>query len=197
MYRKPTHTDLILYTHYSSHHHSSVKSGTVRCLGRRAEMICDDTSRKEELAHLRNTSEEMAIQRKSSITAWEDHLGHQSLQRKKIHPPQSRPNCYICHTSRACQRGSREHDWGASSLQIKWHPQTATNEGEEFHSRAEQGGCLRDPMPRLWLCLHRRDWQIIGKETNRTQVYAVKTEDQKNGVEVHASTEWTGKEQRS
>ena len=42
VYRKLIHTDL--YTHYSSHHHPSVKSGTVRCLGRRAETICvDDT----------------------------------------------------------------------------------------------------------------------------------------------------------
>ena len=54
VYRKPTHTDL--YIHYSSHHHLSVKSGTVRCLGRRAGTICvDETSREEELAHLRDT----------------------------------------------------------------------------------------------------------------------------------------------
>ena len=54
VYRKPTHTDL--YIHYSSHHHPSVKSGTVRCLGSRAETICvDEISREEELAHLRDT----------------------------------------------------------------------------------------------------------------------------------------------
>ena len=45
VYRKPTHTDL--YKHYSSHRHPQVKSGTVSCQRRRAEMICDDTNRNE------------------------------------------------------------------------------------------------------------------------------------------------------
>ena len=54
VYRKPTHTDP--YTHPFSHHHPSVKSGRVRCLRRKAETVCgDETSREEELAHLRDT----------------------------------------------------------------------------------------------------------------------------------------------
>ena len=53
VYLKPTHTDL--YTHYTSHHHPSVKAGTVRCLGLRAETICDGESREKELKHLRDT----------------------------------------------------------------------------------------------------------------------------------------------
>ena len=53
VYRNPTHTDL--YTHYSSRHHPQVKSGTVSCLRRRAEMVCDNTNRNEELAHLKDT----------------------------------------------------------------------------------------------------------------------------------------------
>ena len=51
VYRKPTHTDL--YTHYTSHH-PRVKVETVRCLGLKAEEICDGKS-KEELKHLRDT----------------------------------------------------------------------------------------------------------------------------------------------
>lgn len=53
VYRKPTHTDL--YTRYTSHHHPSVKAGTVRCLGLRAEEICDGESKEKELIHLRDT----------------------------------------------------------------------------------------------------------------------------------------------
>ena len=53
VYRKPTYTEL--YTHYTSHHHPSVKAGTVRNLGRRAETICDGESKKKEFEHPRNT----------------------------------------------------------------------------------------------------------------------------------------------
>jgi hypothetical protein len=53
VYRKPTYTDL--YTHYTSHHHPCVKAGTVRCLGLRAETICDGESRRKELKHLKDT----------------------------------------------------------------------------------------------------------------------------------------------
>lgn len=50
MYRKATHTNL--YTHYTSYHHPSVKTGTIKCLKRRAE-ICDGTERMKELQHLK------------------------------------------------------------------------------------------------------------------------------------------------
>lgn len=53
VYRKPTHTDR--YTHFTSHHHPRVKTGTIKCLVRRAEKICDDGSRGKEVAHIRNT----------------------------------------------------------------------------------------------------------------------------------------------
>lgn len=53
VYCKPTHTDL--HTHYTSHHHPSVKSGTVKCLVKRAEIVCDDITIKEELSYLRET----------------------------------------------------------------------------------------------------------------------------------------------
>ena len=53
VFRKPTRTDL--YTHYTSHHHPSEKAGTIRCLGLRAEKICDGESKEKELKHLRDT----------------------------------------------------------------------------------------------------------------------------------------------
>ena len=53
VHRKCTHTDL--YTHYTSHYHPYVKSETVKCLSKRAEMVCDDTTIKEELSYLRET----------------------------------------------------------------------------------------------------------------------------------------------
>ena len=37
VYKKATHTDL--YTHFTSHHHPSVKTATIKCLKRRAETI--------------------------------------------------------------------------------------------------------------------------------------------------------------
>ena len=52
MYRKATHTDL--YTHYTSHHHPSVKTGTINCLKNRAERICDEENKEEELSHLKD-----------------------------------------------------------------------------------------------------------------------------------------------
>ena len=53
VYRKPTHTDR--YTHFASHHHPQVKSGTIRCLTERARRICEDDNRKEEMSHIRDT----------------------------------------------------------------------------------------------------------------------------------------------
>ena len=53
VYRKPTHTDR--YTHFTSHHHPRVKMGTIKCLMRRAEKICDDRNRGKEVTHIRNT----------------------------------------------------------------------------------------------------------------------------------------------
>ena len=52
VYRKPTHTGR--YTHFTSHHHPQVKSGTIRCLTERARRICQDDNRKEELLHIRD-----------------------------------------------------------------------------------------------------------------------------------------------
>ena len=53
VYRKPTHMGR--YTHFVSHHHPQVKSGTIQCLTERAKMICQDNNRKEELSHIRDT----------------------------------------------------------------------------------------------------------------------------------------------
>ena len=53
VYRKPTHTDR--YTHFTSHHHPRVKTGTIKCLMRRAEKICDNGNRGKEVTHIRNT----------------------------------------------------------------------------------------------------------------------------------------------
>ena len=53
VYRKPTQTGR--YTHFASHHHPQVKSGTIRCLSERARKICLDEDTKEELNHIRNT----------------------------------------------------------------------------------------------------------------------------------------------
>ena len=53
VYRKPTHTDR--YTHFTSHHHPRVKTGTVKCLVRRAEKICDKENKGKEITHIRNT----------------------------------------------------------------------------------------------------------------------------------------------
>ena len=52
VYRKLTHTGR--YTHFSSHHHLRVKSGTIRCLTERARRICQDDNKKEELLHIRD-----------------------------------------------------------------------------------------------------------------------------------------------
>ena len=43
------------YTHFASHHHPQVKSGTLQCLTERARRICEDDNRKEELKHIRDT----------------------------------------------------------------------------------------------------------------------------------------------
>ena len=56
MYRKPIHTDL--YTHYTSHHHPSVKAGTVINLGRRVETLCDGESKNKKFEHLRDSFDE-------------------------------------------------------------------------------------------------------------------------------------------
>ena len=53
VYRKPTHTDR--YTHFTSHHHPRVKTGTIKCLARRAEKICDKENKGKEVTHIRNT----------------------------------------------------------------------------------------------------------------------------------------------
>ena len=53
VYRKPTHAGR--YTHFASHRHPQVKSGTIRCLTERVTRICQDDSRKEELSHIRDT----------------------------------------------------------------------------------------------------------------------------------------------
>lgn len=51
VYRKPTHTGR--YTHFASHHHPRVKSGTIRCLAERAKRICQGDDTKEELSETR------------------------------------------------------------------------------------------------------------------------------------------------
>ena len=53
VYRKPTHTDR--YIHYTSHHHPRVFSGTINCMKIRADNVCDDENRMEEISHLRKT----------------------------------------------------------------------------------------------------------------------------------------------
>ena len=53
VYRKPTHTDR--YTHFTSHHHPRVKTGTVKCLVRRAEKICGEENKGKEVTYIRNT----------------------------------------------------------------------------------------------------------------------------------------------
>ena len=52
MYRKPTNTDR--YTHFTSHHHPRVKSGTIRCLTKRAENVCDERNLKKEKSHIQD-----------------------------------------------------------------------------------------------------------------------------------------------
>ena len=63
VYRKPTHTNR--YMHFSSHHHPRVKSGTIKCLVKRAEMICDN-KKKKEMTHIRNTLKRMGTRNISS-----------------------------------------------------------------------------------------------------------------------------------
>ena len=64
VYRKPNDTGR--YTHYSSHHHPKVKSGTVKCLAERARRICEEDKLKEEMSQLRNTFTESGYPRKLS-----------------------------------------------------------------------------------------------------------------------------------
>ena len=52
VYRKPTHNDS--YLHYRSNHHPRVKSGIVKCLGTRAQRICDRKDIDEETTRLKN-----------------------------------------------------------------------------------------------------------------------------------------------
>ena len=55
VHRKSTHTDR--YIQFSSYHHPRIMSGVVRCLKRRADLICDEHSLKPELQHLQRTFE--------------------------------------------------------------------------------------------------------------------------------------------
>ena len=43
------------YIHFTSHHHPGIKSGTIRCLKHRMDIICDDVKKQEELSHIRKT----------------------------------------------------------------------------------------------------------------------------------------------
>lgn len=52
VYRKTTLMDRCI--HFTSHHHPRVKSGTIRCLTKRAVNICDETNMKEEKSHIRD-----------------------------------------------------------------------------------------------------------------------------------------------
>ena len=51
VYCKPTHTDR--YIHFSSHHHPRILRGVIQCLRDRACNICDDSSRRKEITHLK------------------------------------------------------------------------------------------------------------------------------------------------
>ncbi|KAJ8951684.1 hypothetical protein NQ318_012226 [Aromia moschata] len=51
VYRKKTHTDR--YLNAASHHHPQQKRSLIKTLAHRAETICDDESRPEELTKLR------------------------------------------------------------------------------------------------------------------------------------------------
>ena len=52
VYRNPTHTDR--YIHYKSNHHPCVKSGIIKCLRNRLDRVCDKSSKRDELNHLRS-----------------------------------------------------------------------------------------------------------------------------------------------
>lgn len=50
VYWKPTNTDRYMHVH----HHPRVKCGTIKCLARRAQMICDNESKEKEVIHIKS-----------------------------------------------------------------------------------------------------------------------------------------------
>ena len=76
------------------------------------------------------------------------------------------------------------------------HSEKLTSEGEAGHAKQQEEGCdLRDTLQGLPLCVHWRDRENLG-ETPSKHKAAVKKNDPKNGIAVHASansTKSTGK----
>ena len=93
VYRKPTHTGL--YIHYTSHHHPSMKAGTVRNLGREQE---------KELQYLQAPLGRMDTQGMSLLEIWEKFLEQHLPQMKKWCLMPRNPSCYICCTWKDYQR---------------------------------------------------------------------------------------------
>ena len=79
VYRKPTHTDR--YIHFTSHHHPRVFNGTIKCLENRANKICTDDKKSDELHHLSKVFKQ---------NGYPKNLVHRILHRPP--PNQSRPD---------------------------------------------------------------------------------------------------------
>ena len=122
-------------------------------------MICDDTNRNEELAHMKDTfrrngypervvTSNLRSQRNSMPQTEEEPL---TTERPKLlYLP------YLQGTSEDSE--SMQEDWSASCLQVKWYSLTTIDESEESRlGDEEERCCIHNPVPGLWLPVHRRD----------------------------------------
>ena len=101
VYRKPTHTGR--YTHFVSHHHPQVKSGTIWCLTKRARRICQDDSSNKELLHIKTHSWRMYTRIVSSQGISTRNQGNKKqhlMQKRLMKPPNDQ--AYSCSMYKDC-----------------------------------------------------------------------------------------------
>ena len=184
VYRKPTHTDM--FTHFTSHHHPRVKSGTIGCLARRAEKVCDNTKKEKEMLHLhetfkRNGYPEQVISKNLKPNPRTQTTPEENAQNKK---PPTLFLPYVQGLSEKTQTASRKigertifkSHGTLRQLLTKVKIRTSELKKKEVVYRVPCQDC---------------DGAYIG-ETGRSlqkrlteHKYAVRTNDRKNGIAVH------------
>ena len=186
MYRKPTYTDQ--YISYHSHHHPRMLIGAMQCMCERAFRICDSTSKQTEMEHLARVfkanglPEKLIRQTLSRTSTQKDHKQQPEEEpQKSLHIP------YVWCLSWEVREGLCT-PWGESCLQASKHSETVTCECETEHPwREEEGSGIPGPFKdcnKVYIGKAKRTLKIRVSKHKQ----AVRNDNQKNGIAVHAHT---------